>query len=468
MSIAEKPSKQLSMVPAVSVIALFIWTAVFGLLSTDYPGAVLPPILLATASTWCLCIAISCPSLSFFVALTFFLVMGFTIKFFVHQGLSIDYIEPIGAFSGAAREWDAALLAASAGMLGSAVAGSLWLLTMPAPPRVDPVFARSELYKKIEWPLALTSITIAIAIFSINWKFVIYRIGMEPLIILPGPLHAIFSFLVLWGIALWAGCMTYWAWSASRLPMWAAVSVGLFEGCIAGVSSLSRSRCAFHAMGFVLGWLATAVHAPRARFTAKQTTMMLALAILLGAASLLVVSIDRTISYRPPTDQQQPYSVYVSQISKLFIDRWIGMEGVMTVAATEQKGADLFWKGILESPNARSAGLYERMSNSQYQHQATMTFTTTAGGIAVLYYSGSYAVVLFGMFFLTLMGLALERAALLLTASPFASAVVAVSTANLICQVNQPYLSAVLAVELFTACLAVWSFRKAIGAFIPS
>lgn len=481
----------------------------------DFSGSLPPQLLLAGAAVSCVIIAARLSPSAFMLSITGFLIAGFWVKFIYHESFTIPYLEPTGSFGSSTAEWDRALLAAAAGLFGVASAGALWAGFTPRTAIPEAEFANGTGYRKIEVPLAILSLFVSIALFAANWRYGFVRIGIEPQVVLPGPLHAIVSFLIQWGIALWAGCMLYWAWSAGRLPMWAVLLAGLVEGCIAGISNLSRGRYIFHTLAFALAWFGIRKNV-RSQLGIASVLGLAAAAAILFAVSILAVQYDRAIAYHasPETitvqaveaetpspahstresttdlqlsgaatdstsdsynlsetipsatqtiapDPVDPIIVnaYFSQISQLFIDRWIGIEATMAVAAFPERGWDLFVAGIFESSDARNDGLFEKISGSSYQAQEQLTFTTTAGFLAILFYSGSYVVVFFGMLCVTLAGLALERMSLQLTVSPFATAVVGVATANAICQVNQPYLSVVLAIELLLTCVFVRVFR---------
>ena len=148
------------------------------------------------------------------------------------------------------------------------------------------------------------------------------------------------------------------------------------------------------------------------------------------------------------------------QIGSLVIDRWIGLEGVMSVVAYENKGFPLLMLALRESPSAGNDGLFEHMSWSTYRKVPGRTFLTIPGGAAVLYYSGSILLVFLGMMTFCFGGVALERFALKATESPFAMAVIAIAASNSVAQLNHPYSALVLWVQLFTACIAIYIVRR--------
>nr|CAD6436891.1 hypothetical protein REQ54_04130 [Rhizobium sp. Q54] len=489
--------------------ALLSLAGIVTVAETEYSGTLLPQFLLGGASVWCVVNALRRPS-PFLVSVTLFLVLGFWVKFLVHESIGLPYLEPTGLFGGTTEQWDAVLLASSAGLFGLAVAGSIWISSVSEATNPVPAFVTGRTYRLIEKPLAATSIVASLGLFYLNWKFSFIRIGVEPTMTLPGPLHAIVSFLIPWGIAVWAGCVLYWAWVAGRIPMWVVLLIGLSEGAISGVSNLSRGRYIFHAMAFALGWIQT-LSQRRSRLTALPCLVLAVAALFLFVGSLYLVQIDRLRVYpsvvgtdlgqnNPALTAQEPSTTppsmatpvlpsaplsdpvgtpagitespeasdlrriearaYMMQPVKLVIDRWIGLEAAMAVSAYPEKGPDLFISGVTEKPEVRNAGVFEKISGSAYRAQEDFTFTTTAGSIAILFFSGSYLTVFVGMLGLSLMGLIVERLSLRLTSSVFGSAVVGVAVANVICQVNQPYLAAVLVTQLLLTCGAIWIFTR--------
>jgi hypothetical protein len=148
------------------------------------------------------------------------------------------------------------------------------------------------------------------------------------------------------------------------------------------------------------------------------------------------------------------------QVGSLVIDRWIGLEGVMSVVAYEDKGFPLLMLALRESPSVGNDGLYEHMSASTYRKVPGRTFLTIPGGAAILYFSGSILLVFLGLMTFCFAGVALERFALKATESPFAMAVIAIAASNSVAQLNHPYSALVLWIQLFTACVAIHIVRR--------
>lgn len=450
--------------------------ALLSLFSVGKTQASAPVIVLfGFASALTISVLVFRPFSSFFTALGAFFLLGFPLKFFFVALTGAEYTEAHGDFDWSQSQYDEALLVASVVFFALVVA-MIADLPFRRKERLAPI-GFLQLYIKIEKPLAAISIVIALGAFGSNWYYGFVKTGMDQAVILPGVLHISVSFIVLWGAALWLACMAYWAWCGSRLPMWGVLALGLVEGVLSGVSNASRARFVFHAMGFAFGWVRSWKIRLNAQLSPRMTGILATLSVVCLAVSLAVVMADRVVMYAEgsargahlsgtPSEEpsRQPVVVMdkaqlVSQVSRLFVARWIGMEGVMSVVGSRIKGDGLFWKGLTERPDIGNDGLYQQLSKSAYRKLPGMTFLTTAGGAAVLYYSGSLSVVFVGIFLLATAGVWIERLALFLTDSPFASSIVAVCFANFICQVNQPYTPFIFMIIMLMACGMIFSFR---------
>lgn len=418
---------------------------------------------------------------AFLTAILIFFTLGFWVKPVFAVLTGTEYIEPTGDFNWSMDQWTEAFEVVAAGFAGLAVAMLVSRIFRPLSPPLRPAIGRTSGYKRIELPLAILTGFAALVAFGANWYFGFDKIGIEHAVIVPRPVFIIVSFTILWGAALWLACMGYWAWSAGRLSMTWLLVLGLLEGLLAGVSNASRSRYIFHAMGFMLGWFMVQGRTSRSKLAPLQKSAIGIIAVALLALSLVLVSSDRMTMYAQggamadnATDSGSPNETGASaekpvvvisssqmavQIGRLFIARWIGMEGVMSVVGYDHKGSELFYRGVTERKDAGNDGLYESISHSVYKKLPGIMFLTTAGSVAVLYYSGSLLVVFFGVLLLALVGMTIERASLYLTQSPFASSIMAVMFANFICQVNQPVIPFKFTLIMLMACCLIWAFR---------
>jgi hypothetical protein len=155
-------------------------------------------------------------------------------------------------------------------------------------------------------------------------------------------------------------------------------------------------------------------------------------------------------------NQIKPMAV---QLSRLFVDRWIGIEGVLAVSSYPRIGFPLFIEALREDP--KGGTLYQTIAKSGATISKRFTFGTLPGIAGVLFYSGSFAVVLCGTMLITILMLATEYAALRFTSNQFFTSIMALGMANVACQVTFPYLAAVYITQLWVAIAFVWMLQHA-------
>ena len=151
------------------------------------------------------------------------------------------------------------------------------------------------------------------------------------------------------------------------------------------------------------------------------------------------------------------------QVLGLAVDRWVGLGGVLAVASYPELGYDLLAVGIREDPGLGESSLYQRISGADaiYAESEQFTFLTLPGSVAVLYYSGSLYVVAFGMAAITLILMSVELTFSRLIGNPVLSSVSGLAMANVVCQLNFPYLAGVFLVQLLVTLLFIWALQTA-------
>lgn len=136
------------------------------------------------------------------------------------------------------------------------------------------------------------------------------------------------------------------------------------------------------------------------------------------------------------------------EMSKLIVDRWIGLEGVLAVVSHGNTGWPLFLRSLVELPETGTEAIYQRMSNAQYQAFENFTFMTIPGPMAILLYSGKLTVLAGGLALLFLAGVLAERLANHLVGNVFARAAIGVALAYLVVQTNFPRVQFFFLIEL--------------------
>jgi hypothetical protein len=143
------------------------------------------------------------------------------------------------------------------------------------------------------------------------------------------------------------------------------------------------------------------------------------------------------------------------EVGLLVVGRWIGIEGTMAVSSYPGLSVDTFRHALTESPSIGEAAFYQRLAGSTYHTTAQYEFLTTPGAIAILYYSGSLAIVPLGMGLLTALLIAFEMVTSRFSGNALTVSIVAMTLANAIVQMQFPYLFLVFLVEQAVAVAAL-------------
>jgi hypothetical protein len=147
------------------------------------------------------------------------------------------------------------------------------------------------------------------------------------------------------------------------------------------------------------------------------------------------------------------------ELSKLVVDRWVGLEGVLAVVSHEDRGWSLFTRSLLERPENGTQAIYQRMSDAQYETFENFTFMTIPGPIAILLYSDNLMVLAAGLVLLFTAGLFAERLASQLVGNVFTQATIGVALAYLVVQANFPRVQFFFLVELLVFIVGLYLLR---------
>ena len=443
-----------------------------------------------------------------------FLWLGFWAKFVAHFALGAQFNEPIGLFSGSAGAWDRALLMATAGLSGVAVALVLVARLGSTEPRPAKE-ASADLLSRFGLVLLAISLLPALALFGFNSVFSILRVGFVPKLALHPYLYVIVAFAVSWGILLWLLALAWWLVGRQRLAPTSLVYIADVEGSLAALSMGSRVQMLLHVCAglFVLwqGMLSRRWHIPFSGWL-----RMSAVVTPLFVATLLVVSLDRAVSFAeaeisPQAEVRHPDTsdakgkpagelnssaledqaiarptpsagaeprrqaavesrirTIPHEIGSLFLMRWIGLDGVLATIETDDRlGLPLLREVIREQPAAGVDAIFQRMSHSVYTRLDNFVFMTIPGPVAIAALSGSAFICFLALAGMVVIGTLIEHLGLRLTANPAVAVVAGVALAYLLVQMNFPRTLFFFAIELVLALLAIAAVGWMLGAYRP-
>jgi hypothetical protein len=140
------------------------------------------------------------------------------------------------------------------------------------------------------------------------------------------------------------------------------------------------------------------------------------------------------------------------ELPKLFIQRWVGLEGLFTAGATPNRGRQLLIAAIKDDPKQGVQSLFQRLAKVPAVADPTkFTFLTNAGPVALLLLSGSLTVVFLGMGLIVAVLVLTEELNRKWTGNPFLLAVSGAALANVICQTTFPYLTTIFLLQMWVA-----------------
>ena len=502
-------------VAAVLVMTAIVWSG------TQYVGRL--PILFAFHAAFLamLLLILPRPRLDGYLFLAGFLFLGFWFKFMIHLVWHYKFAEPTGAFDGSLEIWDRALSAAAAGAAGVALCRGVHLLIYRRRPNIiDAVIYNipSWYSQRRPWVWAIC-VTSTLLLYGANYQFAFFQVGVSPRIVLPYKLNVLLSWASFCGASFLFALLLDWELHIRPRKLLLLVITVSMLGVVASISILTRAVTAFLMVAFAV---AISVHMPdlRDRF---WKTFRWGLPIILAGSFLISLSMvtwlrdnlytpstssvlsasdhgagvtpesgthggptapaafasptppgsstnsPQLICDRgqlvpasrplPPTGRLAWIDGLAQEILALAADRWIGLEGVLSVASSPQQlGRRLFTRGIFENPAQGVDSIYQSLAHSRYCQDQNFTFLTLAGAIAILFYSGSPIVVFFGMLLVCGSIILIELLILRLCKSRFLSTLMCLYMANAICQMNFPYLWFVFLAENLVAVLAFYAF----------
>ena len=422
------------------------------------------------------------PRLYCYTVLAVFLALGFWAKLAVHLLTGSAFVEPVGRFDGSPELWDSALNAATAGATGIlAIRLAHWAICcrrgrsgdfVEAPGIAPTWYIKSRV---LVWLLVAGA---GIALNLWNYTAAYYQIGVNPRLVLPFHLNVLTGWLISNGFAIAFATLFYWEISFRPSNIHRVLVAPFIEALMASASALSRSLYLFHAAPYIFAWIEERTKL-RPYLGRKALGIYLAIFATGLVASLFLVQALRSTVYfedtrlnaeqttnapespvpsvnsgRSAVRATQPPSYFIQllkQLPWLVVHRWVGLEGVLAVAAYPAKNPNLLIEAATENPRRGHDSIYQRIAGGQYTDSSRFTFLTLAGVVAILFYAGWWGFVFAGMTLLMTVMIATELLAKRVTGNPYLLAYIGFALANVVCQLNFPYLGGIFLAQLWVA-----------------
>jgi hypothetical protein len=392
--------------------AVIFWIAVLALTvvtATAYAGNTFKYLVFSAVSNLLLWYGFRRNALFFDSFMAGFFWLGFWLKLSVRVAfLGGHFHEPTGGFNGSPAAFDQALTVCVVGFAGLILASYLRERFFFSYPRwISPAetAAGSRFYDRHRVRILQIFVATVVFVAASNFALGVYQRGMVARTVLPAGLGGIYTWLLLFGLASFSAVVLHFELLTRQTVSPAAGLVTLLESFMTNTSMLSR--------GMVLNFGALAYATLRglrtygARMSVRFIVLLLTGFILLFVSSVLLVNAWRATIAPPGPKWTERIAV---DATPLFLDRWVGMEGVMAVSSYPHKGWRL-WSDAWNEKPAQELSFYDRtLIKSPYAavDTAKYNYISLPGIIAFCFYPGSLAFLFLCMLVVSALAAAIE------------------------------------------------------------
>ncbi|MFM2074257.1 MAG: hypothetical protein RJB34_562 [Pseudomonadota bacterium] len=430
---AEGGKGQQRLLAAFVAMGALVWMLLFVSSLRAYPGSAAVYIFFSLVFLALLLSAFYRQQTYVYIFLAVLLWLGFWSKLAWSLVGAIHLPEPVGRFVPIATNWDEVLLVATAAAAALLVSHVLWgrlagWLAVTGQYRVTlraaGVRYPAWLAHSNRWGLVLfVGVTLGLVGANVHWG--IAMVGVQTQTVLPWPLNAVISLMLMGGggLCVWAGAMIWWQAAAQR-PIFFYVAIYTVSAALVAAGSLSRATVVAYALPLLY-----AMYLNRRAIVDFSWVRFLFICLLFGTtllAGFSVVNQLRAERYfsTVTAERNQPQLFLGEEINRFLgfsVGRWVGIEGLMAVSAWPDKGLAQLGAAIVERPQAGKMGLYQQVAPfpKSEQMKSGVVFNSIPGGVGFLYYSGSVLVLFALTLLISLMLQAAETLIYRLTTNPF-------------------------------------------------
>lgn len=389
-------------------LALYVGWALIGLLTlvtlVKYPGNALVYLLFTVTANALLYFGFRRDAIFFDAFIGAFLWLGFWLKLSVRVAFFDGrFYDQVGHFDGSGAAFDRALLAASCAFVGLLAARLLraMMFVYPAGPIERSEAGLFAFYGQHRKAMLIAFSILVVVIAASNAYFGIYQRGNLPRTVLPYGLRGVYSWLLLFGLASFSALILHYESRLRRETSYLAVVLSLLETFCSNVSLLSRGML-FNAGALGYGALRS-LKVDGVRTTFRFWLISLTVFVALFASSVAFVNYLR--------GAPQEDFIQANRVTKaLFLDRWVGMEGLMAVSSHPRQGWDLWREAWQERPAAKLSFYDTTFIASTYLDIDLKKYLLISlpGIVAFFFYPGSFLLLLACMALLGALAAAVE------------------------------------------------------------
>ena len=372
----------------------------FGIAISEYRGESYVYLIFSITANGLLYIGFRKNAIFFDTFIGIFFWLGFWLKLSVRVAfMNSQFHESTGNFDGSGAAFDTALLVASCAFTGLIAASYLrekFLFVYPAQVNKATQEGLGKFYRENRKFILPGFVAIIIVVAVTNVYFGFYQRGSVTRTVLPFGINGVYKWLLLFGLASASALLLKFEYFDNRREGYTVALIALLETFASNVSLLSRGmilNSGALVFGFYKNW---SLH--RVKFMLRFPILCIVMLVVLFASSVVAVNYFRSIIYPSQVVAKNDESLVLKRTAihtkLLFLDRWVGIEGVFAVSSYPDKGWEFWWAALQEKYSEDTASFYDsKLIDSPYNYVDTSKhhFVSLPGIVAFCFYPGSYA-----------------------------------------------------------------------------
>ncbi|HQN65182.1 MAG TPA: hypothetical protein PLR90_05440 [Methylophilus sp.] len=381
------------------VIALFIMASI------KYAGQWHVYLLFSAVSNLLLYFGFRKKAIFFDTFIGIFFWLGFWLKLTIRVAFSGGlFNQAVGYFDGSGAAFDKALLVASCGLSGFLLASFLRdKVFFHYPEKIEGIQHKGlfEFYRHYRKTIWILFIAMFVFVGVTNAYLGIYQRGSITRTILPFGLNGVYKWLLLFGLASISAVILRFEFELGKKTSWTVVILSLLESFVTNISLLSRGMILN--VGALLYGISKCIKINSISLKFGHLMITLIVLPLFFIGSVYFVNYLRADKFNDFQTEQEVVQEMHASTTPLFIDRWVGIEGVMAVSSYPQLGWELWRQALNEVYDENQTSFYDNsfiVSSYVKTDKSKHHFISLPGVIAFAYYPGSFSFLFLGMFFL--------------------------------------------------------------------
>lgn len=178
--------------------------------------------------------------------------------------------------------------------------------------------------------------------------------------LLPFGLNGVYTWLLTFGLAAFAAVLLRFEFERNREHVWIVATLALLEGFVSNVSLMSR--------GMILN-AGALIYGGAALFRRVEARLRGGLLLYVGLL-FCVLFVGSVVAVNAMRFEQYGYEATEDAVagytSALFLDRWVGIEGVMSVVNKEGLGEELLQQALAERLDPAVTSFYDKNFINSY------------------------------------------------------------------------------------------------------